>query len=61
MKAFAKSYFGSAVLAGFGLAVVMVMVIFATGQTFGQRCEADGFAVQTQSWHSCIASLQHSK
>ena len=40
---------------GFGAFLALVLLVFATGQTFGQRCAAAGFS--GQQMEACIHRL----
>jgi len=48
----------SGVCAGIAMAVFMVLFVYTTGATFGQRCEAKGFAKWSDDWDRCIEKFQ---
>lgn len=53
--------FKQAVVAGVvsGLVMAAFVIVFAwsTGATFGQRCEAKGYARYSDDWDACISRL----
>lgn len=51
-------FIASAILAGLVGAAVLVGVVFATGQTFGQRCAA-AYDPNTATWNQCVERLAH--
>lgn len=40
---------------GLGLTAVLIIAVFATGQTFGQRCEAAGYTDEAHI--ACVSRL----
>lgn len=41
---------------GLALWGVIIMIVFATGSTFGQRCAAM-YARDSRAWESCVSAL----
>jgi len=59
-KLFAQAVICGAV-GGVVMAVCIVVLVLSTGATFGQRCEAKGFAKWSDEWDQCIDRLRHAR
>ena len=50
-----------AMAAGLGATVALFAVVWMTGGTFGQRCEARGFKWNTVEFDACVSQLAQGK
>ena len=46
-----------AALSSAAAGLVLLVTVFATGQTFGQRCRAAGHLEDSRAWADCVASM----
>ena len=45
--------------AGFGATITLFLIVWVSGATFGQRCEAKGFINGTDEFDLCVSRLTH--
>lgn len=53
--AFAFKFIGSAFLLGLILAAILIVLVFVTGSTFGQRCAKAGY--EAEEFKACVKRL----
>lgn len=44
-------------VAGAGAATALLIAVWLSGATFGQRCEAKGYAQWSAEWERCLGEL----